>query len=63
MQLTLKIVGKNLPRPSSARERATRLAELSSALKIVSDHLAATGARDGRIENGSLCGSFCIEDF
>jgi hypothetical protein len=42
MQLTLKIVGRSLPRPSSDREKT---------------------ARDGKIEGGTLSGSYCIEGF
>jgi hypothetical protein len=63
MQLTLKIVGRSLPRPSSVREKTVRAAELATALKIVADSIANCGARDGKIEGDTLSGSYLIEGY
>jgi hypothetical protein len=61
MRLSLTIVGASLPRPASAGEVNARNIELCNALKTAGDHIAATGAREGKIQNNNFSGSFFIE--
>jgi len=61
MRLSLTIVGASLIKPASEREKTARMTELANALKVVADSIAATGAKDGKIQNDNFSGSFFIE--
>ncbi|HEY5129381.1 MAG TPA: hypothetical protein VIJ35_19200 [Bradyrhizobium sp.] len=60
MKLSLALVCPSLIKPATAREKATQNLEIANVLKLIGDHIAATGARDGQIENGDFSGSFWI---
>ena len=60
MKLTVEITAPKREKATGEREAQARIAELSAALRLVSDRLANTGAPEGQteFEFGELKGSY-----
>jgi hypothetical protein len=60
MRITVEIATPSRAKATGAREAQARIAELSAALRLVSDRIANTGAPEGRteFEFGELKGSY-----
>ena len=61
MKLILKILAPGLVKPATERARSARMTELANVVKTIGDTIAATGAKDGKIEHGVFTGSYWIE--